>query len=651
MTRKPLTAFLLLCASWVLPCCSGPGSRLDTIEPGDPAVRPGVPPAVQQNEKPLVAPAEAPPASAQPGRQDPVAALEVPLRPGPGPASAHQDDLDARLFLAVLDGSADVIRNLISVGANVNRQNEDGLTPLFGTAMWGHPEAARTLLAAGANPIARAYDGVQPIHAAAAAGHAEMLKVLVEAGAPVDARTSDGGTALALASAKGQLAAVRVLLELGADPNGGDTLGRTPLMYAAVAPPDVGEWLLAHGADPAPKDRHAYTALDYAKAARNGKLANALRDAMGLPRFESPQSVLEGLPALHRAAALDDVDTLRRFLAGGDAPDTTTSDGDTPLHAAAAFNGPHAAAFLISAGAKVDAREPDGDTPLHIAACNGYTDVMKVLLDAGAGPMLKNNRGQTPLVLAAEGCQVEAAKALLAAGARPLRPEDAPFETTALHMAGERGPEELIALLLQAGASPELRDSKGRTPLHAAALYHNGRAVELLVSAGAKHDLFTAAALGKADLLEGFLSEDPQAVNRPILGSTPLRLAVGSGNLEAVRVLLERAAELNAQDEHGETALHSATFGGDKEMVRFLLVAGSDPNAQNDRGTTPLHWAVSNGHGDTVKLLLERGADPNLRDHHGKTPADWARDHGASEILRIIRDHGGREGSELPGQE
>ena len=59
-------------------------------------------------------------------------------------------------------------------------------------------------------------------------------------------------------------------------------------------------------------------------------------------------------------------------------------------------------------------------------------------------------------------------------------------------------------------------------------------------------------------------------------------------------------------DNEGKTALHVASLEGHSEAVKLLLEAGAEVDAEDDNGQTPLSWAAENGHSEAVKLLQER---------------------------------------------
>lgn len=105
-------------------------------------------------------------------------------------------------------------------------------------------------------------------------------------------------------------------------------------------------------------------------------------------------------------------------------------------------------------------------------------------------------------------------------------------------------------------------------------------------------------------------------------GDTALMVAAYKGNREAVVSLLNGGAEPNRP---GWTALHYAASAGNVEIVRILLEKSAYIDAEAPNKTTPLMMAARSGQTDTVKLLTDEGADVGLRNTLGMTAADFAR--------------------------
>lgn len=133
-------------------------------------------------------------------------------------------------------------------------------------------------------------------------------------------------------------------------------------------------------------------------------------------------------------------------------------------------------------------------------------------------------------------------------------------------------------------------------------------------------DLLAAAALAPAKEVHSLLiaGADPNVSDD--CGFTPLHLAIRSGRLETVQLLIQHGADVDACDNGGWTLLHESAQAGQSEAARLLLSAGADVNARNIVGETPLHDAAANGQSEVAALLVAGGADPEASDNEGWSP-------------------------------
>ncbi|KAM7196548.1 Ankyrin repeat-containing domain protein [Rhypophila sp. PSN 637] len=108
--------------------------------------------------------------------------------------------------------------------------------------------------------------------------------------------------------------------------------------------------------------------------------------------------------------------------------------------------------------------------------------------------------------------------------------------------------------------------------------------------------------------LEEALKLDSSSINTvDEVGFSPLYWACLRGDTEAVQLLLQHGADVNAHNANGQTALH-APGGYKAEIVDALLEKGADINAENEIGQTPLAKAIEGGDLASFNLLLSRGA-------------------------------------------
>ena len=83
--------------------------------------------------------------------------------------------------------------------------------------------------------------------------------------------------------------------------------------------------------------------------------------------------------------------------------------------------------------------------------------------------------------------------------------------------------------------------------------------------------------------------------------------AARKSNVEAVKTLLAKGADVNAKTEYGATPLFFACDRGNVEIVKLLLAAGADVDARDTfYKSTPISWAVQRDQAEVVKLLVEK---------------------------------------------
>ena len=142
---------------------------------------------------------------------------------------------------------------------------------------------------------------------------------------------------------------------------------------------------------------------------------------------------------------------------------------------------------------------------------------------------------------------------------------------TLLHELARLGNVQHIRTLLHYGASPAVRDYRGRTPLHwAVSGENNPKVVDLLINEGAVVDA------------------------RCSCQSTPFHRAVMKGSLETARLLIAKGASAGAVSDNGWTSLHLAAYLEKLKMIELLIGHGMDIDVKDCYGDTPLSLAVKN---------------------------------------------------------
>ncbi|XP_048825594.1 SH3 and multiple ankyrin repeat domains protein 2-like isoform X2 [Brienomyrus brachyistius] len=210
-------------------------------------------------------------------------------------------------------------------------------------------------------------------------------------------------------------------------------------------------------------------------------------------------------------------------------------------------------------------------------------DKLTKLLERGLDPNYHDpETGETPLTFAAHlDNVVEVIKALRNGGAHlDFRAKDG---MTALHKAAKS--KNLVALttLLELGASPDYKDSRGLT-----ALYHT---------------------------------------------------AMVGGDPNCCEMLLQEHSSISCQDENGWHEVHQACRYGHVQHLEHLLFYGADMSAQNASGNTALHICALYNQDNCARVLLVRGANKEVKNFNSQTPFQVAIIAGNFELAELIKKH------------
>jgi ankyrin len=479
-----------------------------------------------------------------------------------------------------MHGDKAAVRALIQQKADVNAPQVDGATALHWAVRADDLELTDLLLRSGAHVSAANAEGATPLLLATQNGNAAIIERLLQAGADPNAPLTEvGDTALMMASRTGNVAAVKVLLDHKAQVNTKETWGGTTALMWAVSEhhPETVKLLVERGADV------------------NAK-SNLVPSASG-----------RGFEGTSPVAAKPD-QPIEEFASGL----------LTPLMFAAREDDLESARTLIQAGADVNAAGADGKDALGLALFNGSYSVASLLIDSHANVNRADAQRFTPLFWAVDRRNMETApnfpwmvttdplpviQKLLDAGANPnalvnstprarMR-EGAPriVFATALMRAAFSGDIELVKLLLAHGADPHIASTDRETPLMAAC---------------------------GTGFINGYHRLRPPAE----------RLAV-------VKLLVDLGEDVNAADSYGITPLMVAANLGDIEIVKYLIGRGADLSAhdlgkKNDGAfgssvepLMPIDYAIGVGtfvpnnavimHADVVKLMTEEMAKRGIK--------------------------------------
>ncbi|XWS73082.1 hypothetical protein CRYUN_Cryun02cG0095200 [Craigia yunnanensis] len=158
-----------------------------------------------------------------------------------------------------------------------------------------------------------------------------------------------------------------------------------------------------------------------------------------------------------------------------------------------------------------------------------------------------------------------------------------------LCFAAVRGDDLLLQQLLRRGSDPNEQDNNGRTALHIAASSGSDHCVVLLLEYGADPNIRdNGAMLSKGDVGQFACS------------------AVEQNNLNLLKDIVKYGGDVRQPKNNGTAAIHAAICEGNIEMVRFLLEKGADIDAKDTHGWTARAMANHQGHEEILTLLQNR---------------------------------------------
>lgn len=303
---------------------------------------------------------------------------------------ASPDCIDVRnhfgrtpLHMAAESGQNEMVKLLVSKGAEVDARSRSGYTPLALAAVNSHNDVVVSLLGSGADVEAVAKDGFTPLHKAVLQDRKnaqDLLAILLVHGADCNTLNKQRLTALQAALSAGRLSNARALCAFGADPSFKNTIGKNAFDFANLLDKngmDVGDVL-----------------------SKWGKCGKQIRKALPqLLQFVKKDGQIDASAMLSWASREGQallVEFILDFMAK-DTPGIVESEGLKkgwkPLHHAAWAGQSSVAEILLAHGAAVEVRTGTQKwTPLHLAAEKGRQRTLRVLLDNGADILAKKEQ-------------------------------------------------------------------------------------------------------------------------------------------------------------------------------------------------------------------------------------------------------------------
>jgi ankyrin repeat protein len=456
------------------------------------------------------------------------------------------------------------------------------------------------------------------LHQAADAGNLPIADFFFRQGVPVDTKDNEGRTPLSIATDAMNAGMAAFLVERGAAIHTTTPQGNTPATKAIA------------------QNNTAFLRAILTPAS----LASVNATERTIIHLATEQGAQAALDTIIEAAGFDYIPEVvnKRDLTGKTALDIAYARKDSEAHAECARS------LIMGGGTSDDPFHPyfsqaikslnynlraaNGTAPLHYAVQEGYTGYIRFLLKKNADLNITNAAGETPLHTAMKRGEVPVIKMVVDGGAK-VDVQDGRGNSP-MHIAvPEEVHAEALAILMTARANPNLRDEAGRTPLHAfVSLNRPPLVIETLLRGGAsvtaqnnegKTVLFIAVEEKRSVLIPVLLSYGSDIFSITAAGTTPFGKALADNSQTLPALITEKTVQ--AIDAEGNTPLLVAMkSNAGIDIIRTILEKRADVNAQNKEGDSALHIAVRNNQADIGSLLLDNGADIFLTNARGETP-------------------------------
>ncbi len=463
-------------------------------------------------------------------------------------AATVAENAGAQLVDAARTQNSQALRKLVSQKVDVNARAGDGSTALLWLAHWNDADSADLLLRQGADANIANDFGMTPLSQACLNASTQFVRQLLVAGAHSYTAIATGETPLMTCAKTGNADAVKLLVEYGAVVN-------------------------------AKEPSQNQTALMWAAAERHPSVVSALIEE----HADMKAQTKAGFAAIHFAARVGDLESLKLLVASGVDINSQTGGGD-------------------------EKGATSGYTPLLVATLRAQVDTALYLLDHGADPNV-GAAGFTPLHWASTSWEGYASNPVYG------------FEEAMSGIQDRPAKLRLVKALLAHGANVNARmtkrqpsfatgytDTVGATPLLLAASIDDVEMMRILLAAGADPKIKTATNASA------------------IMAATGLNHGIGESFVteaeatDAVKLLLDLGLDAKGETTLNENALFGPAYRGWNTLLAQMIDLGVNVNAVSKAGVTP--WLAANGQGDRLggvlynkegaDLLLKHGADPKL---------------------------------------
>ena len=537
-----------------------------------------------------------------------------------------------RKSYAAYHGHVECLKELIAARADINRQDDEGRTPLINAAYHGHVECLKELIAARADINRKDNEGQTALIVTADQRHVECLKEIIAAGADINQQDTNGDSALMRAVHQGNNAIVRLLTEAGCDINSENNEGETAL-YLAVQrghleaerpwPEDeqnfissahvanvytllkAGAHLNATSTGLSPVTAH----LNPTKLARPNSYILKILSVAGAEIIETKTLISYYVDCLQNLAR----DKIRKHVKQIH-PETNLYFTISKLYLPYLLQ----SFLLFYTLAQHNYILQEDEKEFLSNTAKGNVDSVSSLIEAGVDVNVQDENGITALMKASEGGHTELVEELIKAEA-DKNIQDLHGDTSLIH-AVEAGKLDCVEKLVKFGVNANRRGRHGETALLIAVISQFDDCVETLINFGVNVNIpddsgITALMYASNDLRQtNNLIQSGAVVNTATKGGfTALNFSITDGNVECLKRLVEAGADVNCdKDEIIIKPLIEAASEGQVKCLEELIKAGVDLNIGSEFNELALSVATGKSFFNCVSTLLKAGAEVDL---------------------------------------
>ena len=329
---------------------------------------------------------------------------------------------------------------------------------------------------------------------------------------------------------------------------------------------------------------------------------------------------------IYEAAYCGEIEKLKLYIKEGVNLNEKDYDGDLPLNLAASYNQFAAVKLLLKNGANANGRSGYSRTALMNA---DSLDIIGLLFKYGADISLKDQAGNNALLLASIRANSPKAKILLKngmdinsinnLGQTPI------IKAILYEYTSEQKKRNYIKLLLDKKANVNLRDNNNKTAFIISKENGYNTISELLLQHGATEENYK---LDPKSLITALINNEYDRAKEMINNNIEINFIQGDfsplmcsiNNIEIMKLLLEKGADVNLKNKSNMTALTIAVISNKQNAVKILLENNADVNVvSNLNDQTPLMFALQNKNLPIIKMLKEKDVDIHAKDSYGNT--------------------------------